>query len=70
MLGTDLATASVMASGAPASFLGLDQETGRIAPGLSADMVLLDDDLRVLETWIAGESDSALRSGREAAIDG
>ena len=70
MLGTDLATASVMASGAPASFLGLDQETGRIAPGLSADLVLLDDDLAVLETWIAGESDSATRPGRKAAIDG
>ena len=70
MLGTDLATASVMASGAPASFLGLDQETGRIAPGLSADLVLLDDDLAVLETWIAGESDSATRPGRRAAING
>lgn len=70
MLGTDLATASVMASGAPAAFLGLDQETGRIAPGLSADLVLLDDDLKVLETWIAGESDLATRPGRNAAIDG
>lgn len=69
MLGTDLATASVMASGAPASFLGLDQETGRIAPGLSADLVLLDDDLKVLETWIAGESASATRERRSAAPD-
>jgi N-acetylglucosamine-6-phosphate deacetylase len=68
-LGTDLATASVMASGAPASFLGLDGETGRIAPGLWADLVLLDDDLTVLETWIAGESDSAARGGRKAASD-
>jgi N-acetylglucosamine-6-phosphate deacetylase len=69
MLDTDLATASVMASGAPAAFLGLDQETGRIAPGLSGDLVLLDDDLAVLETWIAGESDWALRQSRTAAID-
>ena len=69
MLGIDLATASVMASGAPASFLGLDQETGRIAPGLSADLVLLDDDLKVLETWIAGESASATRERRSAAPD-
>jgi N-acetylglucosamine-6-phosphate deacetylase len=66
MLGLDLASASVMASGAPASFLGLAGETGRIAPGLSADFVLLDDDLEVLDTWIAGESDSAGREGRAA----
>ncbi len=54
LLGLDLADASWMASGAPAAFLGLAQETGRIAPGLRADLVLLDDDLRVHATWIAG----------------
>lgn len=67
ILGVDLAEASEMASGAPASFLGLDQETGRIAPGLRADLVLLDDNLEVLETWIAGESDSATRQDRRRA---
>lgn len=69
MLGLDLATASVMASGAPASFLGLDREMGRIAPGLSADLVLLDDDLKVLETWIAGESDAATRAAASVVSD-
>lgn len=56
LLGIDLATASLMASGAPADFLGLHHETGRIAPGLRADLVLLDEDLIVRETWIGGES--------------
>jgi N-acetylglucosamine-6-phosphate deacetylase len=63
MLGLDLADASHMASGAPAEFLGLAQETGRIAPGLRADLVLLDDDLRVRETWIGGAADREAQSG-------
>ncbi len=61
MLGVDLAAASVMASGAPAAFLGLAHETGRIAPGLRADLVLLDDDLFVREAWIGGQGDAATR---------
>lgn len=59
LLGVDLATASLMASGAPAAFLGLEDETGRIAAGLRADLVLLDDTLTVRETWIGGASDGA-----------
>jgi N-acetylglucosamine-6-phosphate deacetylase len=55
-LGLGLAEASTMASGAPAAFLGLARETGRIAPGLRADLVLLDDDLGVRDTWIGGVS--------------
>jgi N-acetylglucosamine-6-phosphate deacetylase len=54
LLGADLATASQMASGSPAAFLGLGEETGRIAEGLRADLVLLDDAMEVVETWIAG----------------
>lgn len=66
LLGTDLADASRMASGAPAAFLGLDHETGRIAAGLRADLVLLDDDLCVRETWIGGVGDRDARpSGRQ-----
>ena len=57
LLGLDLADASRMASGAPAAFLGLAHETGRIAPGLRADLVLLDDDLTVQESWIGGVGD-------------
>lgn len=64
MLGLDLAEASRMASRNPAEFLGLGGERGRIAVGCRADLVLLNDDLDVEETWIAG-ADSA--SG-EAAV--
>lgn len=58
-LGLSLAEASMMASSAPAAFLGLAHETGRIAAGLRADLVLLDDDLHVRDTWIGGEMVSA-----------
>jgi N-acetylglucosamine-6-phosphate deacetylase len=56
MLDLDLADASRMASRNPAEFLGLDHEYGRIARGWFADLVLLDDDLQVLETWIHGRA--------------
>jgi N-acetylglucosamine-6-phosphate deacetylase len=55
LLGVDLADALAMASTNPARFLGL-ADRGAIAPGLRADLVLLDDQLRVRATWIAGAS--------------
>ena len=58
MLGLDLADASRMASRNPAEFLGLDHELGRIARGCFADLVVLDDDLMVLDTWIRGQAAS------------
>jgi N-acetylglucosamine-6-phosphate deacetylase len=58
MLGLDLQDAAAMASANPAAFLGLNDQLGRIAPGYRANLVLLDDDLRVAESWIDG-----LRSG-------
>ncbi|MBV9529041.1 N-acetylglucosamine-6-phosphate deacetylase [Sphingomonas sp.] len=54
MLGLDLADAVAMASTNPAAFLRLDGRLGRIAPGYRANLVLLDDDLAVTETWIDG----------------
>lgn len=54
MLGLDLADAVAMASANPASFLGLDHELGRIGPGYRANLVLLDNDLQVAESWIDG----------------
>jgi N-acetylglucosamine-6-phosphate deacetylase len=53
MLGLDLADAVAMACANPAAFLGVD-DVGRIAPGYRANFVLLEDDLRVVETWIDG----------------
>lgn len=56
MLQIDLADAARMASLNPAAFLGLEGEFGRIAPGWRADLVALDSELRVIESWIGGES--------------
>ena len=58
-LGLPLEAALHMAARAPAEFLGLGGELGRIAPGYRASLVLLDDDLRVTETWIDGISSEA-----------
>ncbi len=53
-VGVRLEDALRMASLAPAAFLRLDNERGRIKPGFRADLVLLDDRLEVTETWIDG----------------
>lgn len=55
-VGIPLEEALRMASTYPAEFIGLSHERGRIAPGAFADLVLLDDDLRVRATWIAGNA--------------
>jgi N-acetylglucosamine-6-phosphate deacetylase len=56
MLGLPLARAARMASLYPAQFLRLDHELGRIAPGYRANLVALDGNLHVQNTWIDGES--------------
>ncbi len=72
MLGLTLAEAARMASRSPAEFLGLGRELGRIAPGYRADLVLLDAELNVSETWINGLDSSeevetiSLAAGRES----
>lgn len=55
LLGLSLPEAVRMASLYPAEFLGLSHELGRIAPGYRANLVLADDRLNVLETWIDGQ---------------
>jgi N-acetylglucosamine-6-phosphate deacetylase len=55
-LGLELGEAARMASEYPAEFLGLGSELGRIAPGYRANLVLVDADLRVQQTWIDGRS--------------
>jgi N-acetylglucosamine-6-phosphate deacetylase len=39
---------------APAALVGRG-DIGRLRPGARADLVVLDDDLQVRETWLAGE---------------
>jgi N-acetylglucosamine-6-phosphate deacetylase len=56
LLGVSLEEAARMASTYPAEFLGIGDRYGRIAPGYSADFVLLDDDLQVVNTWIGGKA--------------
>lgn len=50
----ELGDALAMASRVPAMFLRRETELGLIAPGYLASLIHLDDDLRVLETWIEG----------------
>jgi N-acetylglucosamine-6-phosphate deacetylase len=57
MLGVMLEDAVRMASTWPAQFLGLGDELGRIAAGYRANLVLLDADLQVRNTWIDGVRD-------------
>ena len=56
LLGVSLVEAVHMATRAPAEFLGLAHETGRIARGLRANLVLADAQLNVLDTFIDGRS--------------
>jgi N-acetylglucosamine-6-phosphate deacetylase len=53
-VGCKKGTALNMASLAPATFLGLDRELGRIEAGYRANLVLLDKQIQVLGTWIDG----------------
>jgi N-acetylglucosamine-6-phosphate deacetylase len=52
-VGIKLEEALRMCSLYPAKLLGLDRESGRIRPGYKADMVILDNDLKVKETIYA-----------------
>ena len=55
-VGLKLEEALRMASLYPAQFLQLDNKIGRIAKGFQADLVLIDDDMMVQQTWIKGEA--------------
>jgi N-acetylglucosamine-6-phosphate deacetylase len=58
MLGVPLESALMMASLNPAEFLRLESTSGRIATGLKADFVALNDNLEVDQCWIAGMQQS------------
>jgi N-acetylglucosamine-6-phosphate deacetylase len=53
MAGVTLQEASVMASGAPAAFLGA-RDRGALTPGARADLVWLGRDMTVRGVWIEG----------------
>lgn len=53
-LGLSLPSALRLASASPAAFLGMGATRGRIAPGLKADLVWLDEGSNVRRTWIGG----------------
>jgi N-acetylglucosamine-6-phosphate deacetylase len=52
--GTPLLDAVAACSLRPAQVLGIEGERGSLRPGARADFAVLDDALRVRETWIAG----------------
>lgn len=54
-VGVPLVSAVRSASSVPAALVGLDGEVGRIAPGLAADLLLLDDDLSLEAVMRRGE---------------
>jgi len=54
MLGVDITLAIRMASANPAKVLGLDDQKGHIKEGYDADMIVLDDSLNVVQSWIGG----------------
>ncbi|MCL6626602.1 N-acetylglucosamine-6-phosphate deacetylase [Alicyclobacillus shizuokensis] len=54
-VGVGLFDAVRMASTTPARQLGLSHCKGDIRPGMDADLVLLDESLSVLATWVGGE---------------
>ena len=51
--GLSLVEAARLCATTPARALGL-HDSGRLAPGFRADVVLLDRDLRVRQTWLGG----------------
>jgi N-acetylglucosamine-6-phosphate deacetylase len=55
MLGIGAAEAVAMASTNPARVLGLEDRKGAIAPGMDADLTVLDDALRARGTVIGGD---------------
>lgn len=57
--GISLASAVQMASRTPAQFLGLANETGTIAPGLRADLLVVREDFTIVSSWIGGRASDA-----------
>lgn len=54
--GIELVTAVQMMTLNPAKLLKLDRQIGSIATGKQADLVLFDQDIRVMSTWVKGQT--------------
>lgn len=62
LLGVPLEAALRFASANPASFLGLGDKLGRLAPDYRADMVAIEPNaVEVVESWVAGRSSAPAR---------
>ena len=59
MMDVDFATAVRMASASPAIAVGLSCSHGLIVAGARADLVLMDAEKKVIETWIGREAEPA-----------
>lgn len=55
-LNVSLDEALRMASRYPAEMLGLGNELGSLKPGYRASMILVDEELRLINSWIDGQS--------------
>ncbi|QRM55963.1 N-acetylglucosamine-6-phosphate deacetylase [Sinorhizobium sp. BG8] len=62
-VGVDLEEALRMASLYPAEAIGMTGRKGRLTHGHDADFVILDNDLSIIQTWIAGNE--AYRAGTD-----
>ena len=68
LLQLPLPEAVRMATLHPAEFLGIAHDTGRIRAGYRANLVLADDELNVLETWIDGQPSQATVAAASSAL--
>jgi N-acetylglucosamine-6-phosphate deacetylase len=68
LLQLPLPEAVRMATLHPAEFLGIAHDTGRLRAGYRANLVLADDDLNVLETWIDGQPSQASVATASSAV--
>jgi N-acetylglucosamine-6-phosphate deacetylase len=62
--GFSLSAALRAASAVPANAAGLGDRKGQLKPGYDADLVLLDQDLRVLSLWQRGTCNRFQSEGR------
>jgi len=66
--GVSLIEAVAACSLRPARVLGIEGERGSLRPGARADFAVLDDSLRVRETWIAGRRVYSASPGEPAHL--